>query len=91
MVDDTSCGTKGNGQRTFFNFTKATEEALLDTTIIQHQNGLKQNGVFTTKAYDNVVKILQDKLSSHITKDKVQNRYKKLKISRNVMTFGKMT
>ncbi|GLT92208.1 hypothetical protein SLE2022_100590 [Rubroshorea leprosula] len=55
------------------------DEALMDAFLHQHNLGNKVNGSFTTKAHENMVNELKEKLGKYVDKDKVKNRIKTLK------------
>ncbi|KAK1560334.1 hypothetical protein Q3G72_025424 [Acer saccharum] len=52
---------------------------LIDALYTQHAQGNRVNGNFTSKAYENIVLELREKLGVDIYKDKVKNRMKSLK------------
>ncbi|GLT26306.1 hypothetical protein SLA2020_013870 [Shorea laevis] len=60
-------------------WTPKMDEALMDAFLHQHNLGNRVNGSFTTKAYENVVNELKEKLGKDVDKDKVKNRIKTLK------------
>ena len=55
------------------------DDTLIDAFYAQHVEGNRVDGTFTTKAYDNIVIELQNKIGAVIDKDKVKNRMKSLK------------
>ncbi|GLT99856.1 hypothetical protein SLE2022_172680 [Rubroshorea leprosula] len=60
-------------------WTPIMDEALMDAFLHQHNLGNRVNGSFTTKAYENIVNELKEKLGKEVDKDKVKNRMKTLK------------
>ncbi|GLT34090.1 hypothetical protein SLA2020_086320 [Shorea laevis] len=60
-------------------WTPMMDEALMDAFLHQHNLGNRVNGSFTTKAYENIVNELKEKLGKEVDKDKVKNRIKTLK------------
>ncbi|GLU12897.1 hypothetical protein SLE2022_295530 [Rubroshorea leprosula] len=54
------------------------DEALMYALLHQHNLGNRVNGSFTTKAYENIVNELKEKLGKDIDKDEVKNHMKTL-------------
>ena len=55
------------------------DDVLIDALLHQHHLGNRNGSVFTTHAYDNIVKDLQEKFENPIDKQKVKNRIKTIK------------
>ena len=55
------------------------DDALIDVLLHQHHLGDRNGSVFTTHAYDNIVKDLQGQFEKPIDKRKVKNRIKLIK------------
>ncbi|KAL0001825.1 hypothetical protein SO802_015606 [Lithocarpus litseifolius] len=60
-------------------WTAVMDDALIDALLHQHHLGNRNGSVFTTHAYDNIVKELQEKFEKPIDKQKVKNRIKTIK------------
>ncbi|GKV35006.1 hypothetical protein SLEP1_g43328 [Rubroshorea leprosula] len=60
-------------------WTPIMDEALMDAFLHQHNLGNRVNGSFTTKAFENIVNELKEKLGKEVDKDKVKNCMKTLK------------
>ena len=60
-------------------WTTIMDDALIDALLHQHHLGNRNGSVFTTHAYDNIVKELQEKFEKPIDKQKVKNRIKTIK------------
>ncbi|KAA8517182.1 hypothetical protein F0562_017475 [Nyssa sinensis] len=68
-MNDTSKGDR-------FIWTALMSDALIDAFYQQNVIGNKIDGTFTTKAYDEVVKELCEKLGMDVNKDRIKNRLK---------------
>ncbi|KAK2650772.1 hypothetical protein Ddye_018261 [Dipteronia dyeriana] len=66
-------------KRDRFLWTPQMDDRLIDTLYTQHAQGNRVGGNFTSKAYENIVLELREKLGKNIDKDKVKNRMKSLK------------
>ena len=55
------------------------DDVLIDALLHQHHLGNRNGSVFTTHAYDNIVKELREKFEKPIDKQKVKNRIKTIK------------
>ncbi|KAK0587055.1 hypothetical protein LWI29_016608 [Acer saccharum] len=64
-----------------FLWTPQMDDRLIDALYTQHVQGNRVDGNFTSKAYENIVLELREKLGVDIDKDKVKNRMKSLKIN----------
>ena len=62
-------------------WSSVMDDALVDAFLHQVIIGGRDNGTFTSKAYDDIVKELDEKFDMEINKDKVKNRQKTLKKS----------
>ncbi|XP_050278990.1 uncharacterized protein LOC126720527 isoform X2 [Quercus robur] len=60
-------------------WTAVMDDALIDALLHQHHLGNRNGSVFTTHAYDNIVKELREKFEKPIDKQKVKNRIKTIK------------
>ena len=60
-------------------WTAVMDDALIDALLHQHHLGNRNGSVFTTHAYDNIVKELQEKFEKPIDKQKVKNHIKTIK------------
>lgn len=60
-------------------WTPEMDSTLVDAFFHQHNEGNKVGGTFTSKAYDNIQKELQEKFQRPFQKDKVKNRWKQVK------------
>ena len=60
-------------------WTVVMDDVLIDALLHQHHLGNRNGSVFTTHAYDNIVKELQEKFEKPIDKQKVKNRIKTIK------------
>ncbi|KAA8521825.1 hypothetical protein F0562_012504 [Nyssa sinensis] len=66
-------------KRDRFIWTALMDDTLIDAFYQQNVIGNKIDGTFTTKAYDEVVKELCEKLGMDVNKDKIKNRLKTIK------------
>ncbi|XP_039115050.1 uncharacterized protein LOC120250308 [Dioscorea cayenensis subsp. rotundata] len=62
-----------------FSWTLAMDAALVDAFFNQFNMGLKVNGTFVSKAYDNIIEELGKTLNMKIEKSQVKSRWKILK------------
>ncbi|KAL4644628.1 hypothetical protein ACB092_02G178300 [Castanea dentata] len=60
-------------------WTAVMDDALIDALLHQHHLGNRNGSIFTTHAYDNIVKELQEKFEKPIDKQKVKNCIKTIK------------
>ena len=60
-------------------WTTIIYDVLIDAPLHQHHLGNRNGSVFTTHAYDNIVKELQEKFEKPIDKKNVKNRIKTIK------------
>ena len=60
-------------------WTAVMDDVLIDALLHQHHLGNRNGSVFTTHAYDNIVKELQEKFEKPIDKQKVKNHIKTIK------------
>ena len=60
-------------------WTTVMDDVLIDALLHQHHLGNRNGSVFTTHAYDNIVKELQEKFEKPIDKKNVKNRIKTIK------------
>ena len=60
-------------------WTAVMDDALIDALLHQQHLGNRNGSVFTTHAYDNIVKELQEKFEKPIDKQKVKNHIKTIK------------
>ena len=60
-------------------WTAVMDDALIDALLHQHHLGNRNGSVFTTHAYDNIVKELREKFEKPIDKQKVKNHIKTIK------------
>ncbi|XP_075675095.1 uncharacterized protein LOC142644350 [Castanea sativa] len=60
-------------------WTTVMDDALIGALLHQHHLGNRNGSVFTTCAYDNIVKELQKNFEKPIDKQKVKNRIKTIK------------
>ncbi|KAK3188985.1 hypothetical protein Dsin_028546 [Dipteronia sinensis] len=66
-------------KRDRFLWTPQMDDHLIDALYTQHAQGNRVGGNFTSKAYENIVLELREKLGVDINRDKVKNRMKSLK------------
>ena len=60
-------------------WTAVMDDVLIDAILHQYHLGNRNGSVFTTHAYNNIVKDLQEKFEKPIDKQKVKNRIKTIK------------
>ena len=65
-------------------WTEQMDSILLDALLEQQVNGYRVDGVFTTTAYNNVLKICREQLKYSFDKDNIKNRIKTMKSNFNV-------
>uniref|UniRef100_A0A2P2IPS4 Myb/SANT-like domain-containing protein n=2 Tax=Rhizophora mucronata TaxID=61149 RepID=A0A2P2IPS4_RHIMU len=62
-----------------FKWTDGMDDAFIDALLHQQRLGFRVDNVFTTAAYDNMVKELREKIGMPFLKDHLKNRLKTLK------------
>lgn len=66
-------------RRDMFKWTERMDDAFIDALIHQQKLGNRVDGMFTTAAYDNMIKELRGKIGMPFEKDHLKNRLKTLK------------
>ncbi|KAI9126321.1 hypothetical protein K1719_002742 [Acacia pycnantha] len=60
-------------------WTQEMDDALVDAFLHQQNDGNRVSGTFTSKAYDTIIKELQEKFGRPFEKEKVKSRWKLVK------------
>ncbi|EEF52875.1 uncharacterized protein At2g29880 [Ricinus communis] len=66
-------------KRDVFKWTERMDDAFIDALVRQQRLGNRVDNVFTTAAYDNMLKELREKIGMPFQKDHLKNRLKSLK------------
>ncbi|KDP36781.1 hypothetical protein JCGZ_08072 [Jatropha curcas] len=66
-------------KRDVFKWTERMDDAFIDALVHQQRLGNRVDNIFTTAAYDNMLKELREKIAMPFQKDHLKNRLKSLK------------
>ncbi|KAL0367743.1 UNVERIFIED_CONTAM: hypothetical protein Sradi_3664400 [Sesamum radiatum] len=72
-------GVVNESRRDRMSWSAEMDEILLDTFVAEDEKGNRHDGIWTSTAFDNIVKVCVEKFGHVIEKENVKNRQKTLK------------